>query len=184
MKIHTAFAFILGILIPSMVFCQDTSQNQKLSENETYHVSPHNPINAPQHPIYRDTRLGSSSPLYNTYEKNNYGAGAITTNPNKNSSGIVSTPVFPADTTRQSSFSRDTRLGSSSPLYNTYQKNDYGAGAITTNPNKNSGGSYSPGMATPPPNPSGADTSMSGNGQNPPGKINDSGSVSTNPRKK
>jgi len=32
---------------------------------------------------YRDTRLGSSSPLYNTYEKNDDGAGAITTNPNK-----------------------------------------------------------------------------------------------------
>jgi len=34
-------------------------------------------------PIYRDTRLGSSSPLYNTYQKNDNGAGAITTNPNK-----------------------------------------------------------------------------------------------------
>lgn len=34
-------------------------------------------------PIYRDTRLGSSSPLYNTYKKNDNGAGAITTNPNK-----------------------------------------------------------------------------------------------------
>ncbi len=33
--------------------------------------------------IYRDTRLGSSSPLYNTYKKNDYGAGAITNNPNK-----------------------------------------------------------------------------------------------------
>ena len=32
-------------------------------------------------PIYRDTRLGSSSPLYNTYEKNDYGAGAVTTSP-------------------------------------------------------------------------------------------------------
>ena len=33
--------------------------------------------------MYRDTRLGSSSPLYNTYKKNDDGAGAITTNPNK-----------------------------------------------------------------------------------------------------
>lgn len=32
---------------------------------------------------YRDTRLGSSSPLYNTYKKNDNGAGAVTTNPNK-----------------------------------------------------------------------------------------------------
>ncbi len=39
--------------------------------------------NNPTSPIYRDTRLGSSSPLYNTYEKNDNGAGSITTNPNK-----------------------------------------------------------------------------------------------------
>lgn len=37
----------------------------------------------PASPIYRDTRLGSSSPLYNTYQKNDNGAGAVTTNPNK-----------------------------------------------------------------------------------------------------
>ncbi len=41
--------------------------------------------------MYRDTRLGSSSPLYNTYIKNKYGAGAVTTNPNKWGSGA---PVF------------------------------------------------------------------------------------------
>ena len=34
-------------------------------------------------PVYRDTRLGSSSKMYNTYKKNDYGAGAITTNPKK-----------------------------------------------------------------------------------------------------
>jgi len=43
--------------------------------------------------IYRPTRLGSSSPFYNTYEKNNYGAGAITTNPNKQGgSSPISSP--------------------------------------------------------------------------------------------
>ena len=31
--------------------------------------------------IYRDTRLGSSSRLYDTYEKNNNGAGSVTTSP-------------------------------------------------------------------------------------------------------
>lgn len=31
--------------------------------------------------LYRPTRLGSSSPLYNTYEKNAYGAGYVTTHP-------------------------------------------------------------------------------------------------------
>lgn len=40
-------------------------------------VQPHSP--AP--PIYMDTRLGSSTPQYDTYEKNNYGAGSVTTSP-------------------------------------------------------------------------------------------------------
>ncbi len=34
----------------------------------------------PQEP-YVDTRLGSSTPQYNTYEKNNNGAGSVTTSP-------------------------------------------------------------------------------------------------------
>lgn len=33
--------------------------------------------------IYRDTRLGSSEPQYNTYKKNKKGAGAVTTSPKK-----------------------------------------------------------------------------------------------------
>jgi hypothetical protein len=32
-------------------------------------------------PTYIDTRLGSSSPLYNTYEKNSNGEGSVTTSP-------------------------------------------------------------------------------------------------------
>src|SRR5690242_2657686 len=35
---------------------------------------------APTEPPYMDTRLGSSSPQYNTWEKNNNGAGSVTTN--------------------------------------------------------------------------------------------------------
>lgn len=42
--------------------------------------------------IYRDTRLGSSSPMYNTYKKNDNGAGAVTTNPNKG--GGSSSPII------------------------------------------------------------------------------------------
>jgi len=34
----------------------------------------------PGHP-YRDTRLGSSTSAYDTYEKNNNGAGSVTTSP-------------------------------------------------------------------------------------------------------
>jgi len=85
--------------------------------------------------VYRDTRLGSSSPQYNTYKKNDYGAGAVTTNPNKNGGGanMDMSNAAPAPTTTNSVYERD-RLGSSSPLYNTYEKNNYGAGSVTTSP--------------------------------------------------
>lgn len=39
------------------------------------------PQSAPPPPPYMDTRLGSSSKLYDTWEKNNNGAGAVTTSP-------------------------------------------------------------------------------------------------------
>ncbi len=39
------------------------------------------PVAKQQPHTYNDTRLGSSSPQYNTYEKNNYGAGSVTTSP-------------------------------------------------------------------------------------------------------
>jgi hypothetical protein len=148
MKAKTIAIFISGFFISNCVFSQDTSQNQKLSQDRTYEPAQSAPLpneySTPQPHIYRDTRLGSSSPLYNTYKKNDYGAGAITTNPNKGS-GSAPTETFPATNSSQKSpIYRDTRLGSSSPLYNTYQKNDYGAGAITTNPNKGGGGSFTP----------------------------------------
>jgi hypothetical protein len=38
------------------------------------------PQRAPTHP-YIDTRLGSSTPQYDTWEKNNNGAGSVTTSP-------------------------------------------------------------------------------------------------------
>ena len=34
-------------------------------------------------PVYKRNRLGSSSPLYNTYEKNSNGAGSVTTLPKR-----------------------------------------------------------------------------------------------------
>jgi hypothetical protein len=84
--------------------------------------------------IYQDTRLGSSSPQYNTYENNNYGAGAVTTDPNKRAGSVnmdMSNPVSKPGTVGPAY--RD-RLGSSSPQYNTYEKNNYGAGSVTTSP--------------------------------------------------
>lgn len=51
------------------------NNNTKIGTNNNYNPNPG--------PIYRDTRLGSSSPLYDTYKKNDNGAGSVTTNPNK-----------------------------------------------------------------------------------------------------
>lgn len=133
--ISLLFTIIFGI---EQVYCQDTTQNQKLSEKHTY---PINTTRSYQNPpstnsIYRDTRLGGSSPLYNTYKKNDYGAGAITTDPNKGR-GIANYENYDFKPKKSANkIYRDTRLGGSSPLYNTYKKNDYGAGAITTNPHK------------------------------------------------
>ncbi len=148
MKAKTIAIFISGFFISNYVFSQDTSQNQKLSQDRTYEPAQSAPLpneySTPQPHIYRDTRLGSSSPQYNTYKKNDYGAGAITTNPDKGS-GSAPSEIYPTtDSSQRSHFYRDTRLGSSSPLYNTYRKNDYGAGAVTTNPNKSGGGSFTP----------------------------------------
>ena len=51
-------------------------------------------VSAKKTSIYGTTRLGSSSPRYNTYKKNDYGAGAITTDPHK-MQGDGSNPVMP-----------------------------------------------------------------------------------------
>lgn len=102
-------------------------------------------------PFYRDTRLGSSSPDYNTYRTNDDGAGAVTTSPKNGSAPLSSASLGTlTSTSRQPAtkpFYRDTRLGSSSPDYNTYRTNDNGAGAVTTNPNKGGGGVILPSTA-------------------------------------
>jgi hypothetical protein len=94
MKAKTLAIFFSGFFISNCVFSQDTSANQKLTQDRTYEpaLQP-NEYSTPQPHIYRDTRLGSSSPLYNTYQKNVSGAGAITTNPNKSSSGGFTPPA-------------------------------------------------------------------------------------------
>lgn len=57
---------------------------------------------------YRPTRLGSSSALYNTYEKNKNGAGAITTNTNKAAgTGTIGTPA-PAEVLADSLYHQAT----------------------------------------------------------------------------
>lgn|SRR6185312_9817807 len=62
---------------------QNTINNNPGKINNNPQKSAENYNNRPASPLYRDTRLGSSSPLYDTYKKNDNGAGSITTNPNK-----------------------------------------------------------------------------------------------------
>jgi len=139
----TQFLLIIpGIFISVNSFCQDStsSKNKNILQNQgQVHttITPAQQSEANNQIIYRDTRLGSSSPLYNTYEKNKNGAGGVTTDYYKSQGSGIPESIPPQhyfDTTQHTY--RDTRLGSSSPYYNTYEKNNYGAGSVTTNPNK------------------------------------------------
>lgn len=59
--------------------------NTKVALNKTIKTTSPPPPKVRARPklkeIYRDTRLGSSSPLYNNYDKNKKGAGSVTTSP-------------------------------------------------------------------------------------------------------
>ena len=60
-----------------------TGSNIKPVGTITYQEKPQQQVQArpEQKGIYRDTRLGSSTKQYDTYEKNNNGAGSVTTSP-------------------------------------------------------------------------------------------------------
>ena len=88
------FLGAFAIFIATAAFSQDSTYNtvhskitfkdkpQKKSGNITFDKKT-NRKKKDTTIMYRDTRLGSSSPQYNTYKKNKFGAGAVTTNPNK-----------------------------------------------------------------------------------------------------
>ena len=60
-----------------------TDSNIKPAGTVTYQTAPQQevPARSAQKGIYNDNRLGSSTEQYNTYEKNDNGAGAVTTRP-------------------------------------------------------------------------------------------------------
>jgi hypothetical protein len=107
MKAHISF-LVAGMFFSVTGFCQDSSaasSNKVTFKNEarlnsTVVPAEKNYTTSPttSSPIYRDTRLGSSSPMYNTYKKNHYGAGGVTTDPNKGASGTPSSLPAAADT--------------------------------------------------------------------------------------
>ncbi len=99
-------SFMSGVCMMFFLFAsaQDSTVNQK-----TTVILQHKYRNIKATPpkkkkIYRDTRLGSSSPMYNTYKKNDKGAGAITTNPNKGGGG--SAPVIVEESVKDSVYKR------------------------------------------------------------------------------
>ena len=111
MKSVYILAFII-FLFSSTGFSQDTSKYkvlQKVNVNKKVSDSLYGiheiHLQNQSHVMYRDTRLGSSSPLYNTYKKNDYGAGSITTNPNKSDgpSFIYAAPTIKTDSLRRES---------------------------------------------------------------------------------
>ena len=85
---------VLCLLISLSGFSQDTTHHlasKKATPNkssqpglkkETTYSYPKKVYKKPvKKPMYRDTRLGSSTKKYNTYKKNDNGAGAVTTSP-------------------------------------------------------------------------------------------------------
>ena len=60
----------------------DTSRINRSAIATTTAIPPKKPASKPEGSLLR-TRLGSSSPLYNTYEKNKNGAGSVTTLPKR-----------------------------------------------------------------------------------------------------
>jgi hypothetical protein len=85
---------VLFVLISFRGFSQDTmhqlapkkttihKSSQPGLKKETTYTYPNKIHKTPaKKPMYRDTRLGSSTKKYDTYKKNDKGAGAVTTSP-------------------------------------------------------------------------------------------------------
>ena len=81
----TALALVL-MLISINGFSQDTLQKRPvqkhvITKRTVTGTANNHSQSVAKKPMYRDTRLGSSTKKYNTYKKNKYGAGAVTTSP-------------------------------------------------------------------------------------------------------
>lgn len=147
MKIKTNVFIVSLFFIPVVVFCQDTNNSSKTETklHKFFHPENKNIVTtqdssksiapattAIQTPTLidstqrNDNKLAGNNPLSNS--------SSPTKNYTNQPAATPTLPVIPPE--NNNTIYRDTRLGSSSPLYNTYKKNDNGAGAVTTNPNK------------------------------------------------
>lgn len=145
MNIKSNVIIVFLFFIPALVFCQDSNssktetklhkffhpENKTLVANQDSSKSIPSAATAIQAQAITDTthQTNHSKSAENKLIPNDTGKN-FSNQPSPN----PALPVQPQENTN--SIYRDTRLGSSSPLYNTYKKNDNGAGAVTTNPNK------------------------------------------------
>ncbi len=117
---------ILSIAVLILFFSSKSfSQTTKAipSGSDTTSTSRHNDLN--NRKIYRATNGTKKSQVSNAGSATTYSPGA---------SSQVKTSVHPAKKSTKKRMYRDTRLGSSEKKYDTYKKNDYGAGSVTTHP--------------------------------------------------
>jgi len=114
---------ILILFFSTKSFSQTTKANHTKSDTTT--AIHHNDLKNQR--IYEAKNTAKQGQLSSTASATTYSAGA---------SSQDKTPAPVAKKSTKKPMYRDTRLGSSSKKYNTYKKNDNGAGAITTNPNK------------------------------------------------
>jgi hypothetical protein len=138
MKIKTSIFATFLFFVSFSAFCQDSTGSSKAETKLHKFFHPENKNNVASadsaqsvSPNVASTTLADSS--YKTVVNNTPSAPPVT---ETNASPAPATPVAPVQPTPANTIYRDTRLGSSSPLYNTYEKNNNGAGSVTTNPNK------------------------------------------------
>lgn len=85
MKLRIFFVIITAISFSLTAYSQDSTKKvlkPRMKSNVQIHKKKYRRMHDTTK-IYRDTRLGSSEKKYNTYKKNDNGAGAITTSPKK-----------------------------------------------------------------------------------------------------
>ncbi len=83
MKKKIFISFTAVFMLTLGAFAQDSSKVQKDSDKSWPAVTDrrYEPADSTGPKLYRPTRLGSSEKQYDTYKKNDFGAGAVTTDP-------------------------------------------------------------------------------------------------------
>ncbi len=146
MKIKINVIFVFLFFIPALVFCQDSNSSKKETKLHKF-FNPENKnivTNQDSSKSIPSATIAIQTPnlIDSTHNTNNNKLAENKLIPNNTVTNTytnqpAATPAIPVQPQENTNtIYRDTRLGSSSPLYNTYKKNDNGAGSVTTNPNK------------------------------------------------